>query len=98
MRSKKMKCSSLILFILLIQFSFCQGQPVVSENNTAPATANTNTSIPNPVVPTIVQDPDYVVGIEDKLSISVWQHSDLSLDVIVGPDGRITFPLIGNLF
>lgn len=40
---------------------------------------------------------DYVLGVEDKLSISVWKEADLVRSVTVRPDGKITFPLIGDM-
>lgn len=40
---------------------------------------------------------EYVIGDEDMLYISVWQNPDLSQDVIVRPDGMISFPLIGDI-
>ena len=40
---------------------------------------------------------DYNIGINDVLHISVWQHPDLTMDVIVRNDGQISFPLIGNI-
>lgn len=40
---------------------------------------------------------DYVLGVEDKLSISVWKELDLSKTLSVRPDGKITFPLVGDI-
>ena len=40
---------------------------------------------------------DYVIGPGDILDISVWKNEDLSKQVVVLPDGRIYFPLIGGL-
>jgi polysaccharide export outer membrane protein len=43
-------------------------------------------------------DPNsYIVGAEDRLRIRVWREPDVSGDVIVRPDGKITLPLIGEL-
>lgn len=33
----------------------------------------------------------------DVLSVSVWKEQDLQLDVLVRPDGALTFPLAGEL-
>lgn len=44
-----------------------------------------------------IQRPQYVVGAEDILSVFVWQNPDLSLDVTVRPDGRVSFPLIDDV-
>ena len=43
------------------------------------------------------QDDDYRVGIEDKLYISVWENEQLTGVVSVRLDGKISFPLIGEL-
>ena len=40
---------------------------------------------------------EYVLGVEDKLSVSVWKEPDLSKTVTVRPDGKITFPLVGDV-
>ena len=40
---------------------------------------------------------DYIIGPEDILEISVWKNQDLSREVFVRPDGRITLPLIGDV-
>ena len=44
----------------------------------------------------IVTD-DYIIGPEDVLEISVWRNPDLSREVMVRPDGRISLPLIGDV-
>ena len=40
---------------------------------------------------------DYFIGPEDVLDITVWKNADLSRQVIVRPDGRISLPLIGDI-
>lgn len=40
---------------------------------------------------------DYVIGPGDMLEISVWKEEALTKAVVVLPDGRISFPLIGEL-
>jgi len=41
--------------------------------------------------------PDYIMGPEDVLEITVWKNADLSKQVQVRPDGRILLPLIGDV-
>jgi polysaccharide biosynthesis/export protein len=41
--------------------------------------------------------PAYRIGAEDVLHISVWKEQDLDREVLVRPDGGISFPLAGNL-
>lgn len=40
---------------------------------------------------------DYVVGPGDVLGVVFWRESEMSGDVTVRPDGRITLPVIGEL-
>ncbi len=40
---------------------------------------------------------EYRIGPEDVLHISVWQEDDLDREVLVRPDGGISFPLAGDL-
>jgi polysaccharide export outer membrane protein len=41
--------------------------------------------------------PGYRVGPEDVLDISVWKEEGLKKEVLVRPDGGISFPLVGEL-
>ncbi len=40
---------------------------------------------------------EYVVGVDDVLHIQVWDHKDLDQDVPVRADGKISFPLAGEV-
>ena len=40
---------------------------------------------------------DYIIGPEDLLEVSVWRNQDLTKQVHVRPDGRISLPLIGDV-
>lgn len=40
---------------------------------------------------------DYIIGPEDVLEITVWRNQELSKQVVVRPDGRISLPLIGDV-
>ena len=39
----------------------------------------------------------YKVGANDVLNIFVWNEPDLTQDIVVMPDGRIIFPMIGEV-
>ena len=41
--------------------------------------------------------PEYRMGPEDSLRISVWENRDLTLDLVVRPDGKISMPLIQDV-
>ena len=40
---------------------------------------------------------DYIIGAGDVLEISVWKNEDLTKLLTVLPDGKISFPLIGEV-
>jgi len=40
---------------------------------------------------------EFVLGPEDVLEIAVWRSPDVSKDVVVRPDGKISLPLIGEV-
>lgn len=40
---------------------------------------------------------EYIIDEEDVLGISVWEWGDLTTDAIVRPDGKISFPLVGDV-
>jgi len=52
---------------------------------------------PLPAEPPSGERPDYVIGTGDRLRIVVWKNPDLSVDVPVRPDGRISVPLVDDL-
>jgi polysaccharide export outer membrane protein len=41
---------------------------------------------------------DYLIGIEDVLNVRVWGEPDLSVSVGVRPDGKITVPLVNEIY
>jgi polysaccharide export outer membrane protein len=50
-----------------------------------------------PVVAETKAATDYIIGEDDTLKISVWQNPDLDQEAIVRPDGKVSFPLIGDI-
>jgi polysaccharide biosynthesis/export protein len=44
-----------------------------------------------------VAGPDYVIGADDTLHISVWKEPDLTESLPVRPDGKISMPLLNDV-
>ena len=42
-------------------------------------------------------DPNYIIGGQDMLDISVWKEAELSRSVPVRPDGKISLPLLNDV-
>jgi polysaccharide export outer membrane protein len=40
---------------------------------------------------------DYVIGPEDVLGVVFWREKDMSVDVVVRPDGKISLPLLNDV-
>jgi len=67
-----------------------QGAPAPRQNQAAVAAAN---SVQKPVT----QDPNYIIGPQDVLDISVWKEAELTRQVPVRPDGKISLPLLNDV-
>lgn len=55
-------------------------------------------SVPSDQEEAIPTLPEYQVKMNDVLDISVWGYDELKKEVSVRPDGRISFPLIGDIW
>jgi len=47
--------------------------------------------------PTVTPPADYVIGADDQLGIIFWREKEMSADVVVRPDGKISLPLINDI-
>lgn len=57
-----------------------------------------NAARPAPAAAAVVTPPPgYVIGAEDVLTVAFWRDREMSGDVIVRPDGKISLPLINEI-
>ena len=49
------------------------------------------------VNPVYAAEKGYQINMGDKLKISVWKEEDLNAEVMVSPDGTISFPIVGTV-
>jgi polysaccharide export outer membrane protein len=42
-------------------------------------------------------NPNYLIGPDDELSVSIWREPDISRSVPVRPDGKISLPLVNDV-
>jgi polysaccharide export outer membrane protein len=47
-------------------------------------------------VPAEAQQTDYVIGVQDVVAVTVYDHTDLTGSFTVESDGTLTFPLVGR--
>jgi polysaccharide export outer membrane protein len=64
----------------------------------APATGAPATTPPVTAAASgVVVPTDYVIGVDDALSVVFWRDKDMSADVTVRPDGKISLPLLNEV-
>jgi polysaccharide biosynthesis/export protein len=94
----------LALFVPLFAFTpALHAQGAAKPAQPAPAPSTPQSGKPAPTTPPIVipagapLPADYVIGPEDVLTIVFWREKDLSSEVIVRPDGRISLPVLQDV-
>lgn len=60
------------------------------------AAARSAAPVPNRAVAAPLPQ-DYVIGADDVLQVHFWREQDLSTEVVVRPDGRISLPLLRDV-
>jgi polysaccharide biosynthesis/export protein len=50
-----------------------------------------------PLVPPPITDPTYIIGPQDILNVNVWKEAELSGNVQVRPDGKVSIPLLNDV-
>lgn len=84
-------CLALVTMMTLVA-----GAQAPQKPGAPPATPGNATA--TPAVPTgVATPPDYVIGPDDVLAIIVWRDKDLSAEVAVRPDGKISLPLLNDV-
>ena len=87
-----------ILFLLsasFISFSFGAG-PLIAESDWMGTATTKSDSMTRPSTAKS-ESPSYLIGPNDVLNIYVWKEPELTQDLTVMADGKITFPLIGEI-
>lgn len=85
-------CATAVLSVSAIALAGAQTPTLATQANNAvtpPATAAIPPGVPTPA--------DYVIGPNDVLTVVFWRDKDISGDVVVRPDGRISVPLINEV-
>jgi len=89
--------SLLVMPLHAQQAKHAEGSAAAAAPVVVPAVAATADTAPAAAAPSVVPPGDYVIGPEDVLGIVFWRDRDLSADVIVRPDGRISLPLLNDV-
>jgi polysaccharide export outer membrane protein len=70
---------------------------IVAQSSDPPKAADNKTDKPPETAQETGAASDYVIGADDVLHISVWKEPDLSEQLPVRPDGKISMPLLNDV-
>jgi len=82
------------LTVLIIGGLLASGTWAQSDGSSKNAKTN---QTPAESMPKSLAGPDYVIGANDNLHISVWKEPDLTTSLPVRPDGKISLPLLNDV-
>ena len=84
----------MILSLIAVVIPARAGQSANNERQAAQSASTDPSSVTQKVA---TQDPNYIIGAQDVLDISVWKEPEVSRVVPVRPDGRISLPLLNDV-
>jgi len=80
------------------QQSSQQPEGPAAQQEAKPGTVAPETAAPaKPALPVSVDPKTFSLGPEDVIFVRVWREPDLSGQLVIRPDGKITMPLIGEV-
>src|SRR5579863_7923915 len=77
------------VLLMFVAISACAQENPGKKQPVQSTTASTNKSA--------TDDPNYIIGPQDVVEISVWKEAELSRSVPVRPDGKISLPLLDDV-
>ena len=90
---KRKLLSGTLLIIALSGVGVCAQDSAPAAGTSKPASAAAEPA----KEPTSVAGPDYIIGADDVLHVSVWKEGDLTNTLPVRPDGKISLPLLNDV-
>src|SRR6202050_5741354 len=82
--SNKLRLGMAIALLMIASQACAQDKAATADASSAPSKAAT-------------ADPNYVIGGQDVLDISVWKEAELTRTVPVRPDGKISMPRLNDV-
>jgi polysaccharide biosynthesis/export protein len=84
---------SFVVSLFLLTVASCAIAQQNATNAKTQLAANTHPT----TGPVAAEDPNYVIGPQDVVDISVWKEPDLTRTIPVRPDGKISMPLLNDV-
>lgn len=85
------------VYLAVVGCASAQGGSAPPGAPPAPVSPGPGTSAASGAAPGTALPEDYVIGTDDVLSVVFWRDKDMSADVVVRPDGKITLPLLNEI-
>jgi polysaccharide export outer membrane protein len=90
--------SGIVLLLLFSVSTWAQDNANAKQGEKPAAASASQSKEPTPSKePASVAGPDYVIGADDNLHISVWKEPELTNTLPVRPDGKISMPLLDDV-
>jgi polysaccharide export outer membrane protein len=86
--------AAILMFLGLLPAAWVSGQQNPNQKGSTQLQASAKNASPSAPASA---DPNYVIGPQDVVDISVWKEPDLSRAVPVRPDGKISLPLVNDV-
>lgn len=90
-------CTLLLIAGTISPLTAGQGTRTVPGGVPRPVVAPAPTGVPAGAPGGVATPTDYVIGADDVLTVVFWRDKDMSTDVVVRPDGKITLPLLNDI-
>lgn len=89
--SKQMHLKGVLALAIMVAPAWAQ------KTEYQPGPGNASTTAKDAAQGPTAQDPNYIIGSQDVLDISVWKEAELTRTVPVRPDGKISLPLLNDV-
>jgi len=99
-KSRKFQFWKASLLLSVLVSGICIGQAAFAQRSNGAQASPTINADPPPIDPAARPsraDDSFIIGAEDVLAISVWKEPDLTKQIPVRTDGKISLPLIGDI-
>lgn len=83
--------------VILLVFTACGARAQEANQPKQPAQAPVPAVADDAAKKSATPDPNYVIGAQDVLDVSVWKEPEVSRVVPVRPDGKISLPLLNDV-
>src|SRR5215467_3616813 len=71
--------------------------PCAAQSTAAKTAATKSDAVVTPAPAPLIVPAEYIIGTDDVMKVDFWRDKDMSSEVTVRPDGKISLPLINEI-